>query len=209
MSDFGQGGGGFGPPSGGGFGPPPGGGGFGPPQGGGGFGPPPGGGYGPPPGGGHGPPPAPLSLFRPGVGWFEQARAGGYQPSAQEMEHAFYAHLFAAIGAFLFCGTVFGAVAPLLVLAMAKDKGPFLLFHVNQAAIFQGVFFVINTAIGIVGGVLSIVCIGYFILLLWPFTWLIATIYPLVLAFGAKGGTWVEYPIVGQKVRTEWKPLFT
>jgi predicted CDP-diglyceride synthetase/phosphatidate cytidylyltransferase len=71
------------------------------------------------------------------------------------------------------------------------------------------VFFVINTAIGIVGGVLAIVCIGYLILMLWPFTWLIATIYPLVVAFAAKRGDWIDYPIVGPKVRTEWKPLLT
>jgi hypothetical protein len=85
MSDYGQGGGGFGqppgqPPGGGGFGQPPGGGGFGQPPGGGGFGQPPGQ---PPGGGGFGQPPGSQPGFGPQPGGYGHPPAGFNPMSGQ------------------------------------------------------------------------------------------------------------------------------
>jgi len=131
----------------------------------------------------------------------------GYQPDQEELTQAFNAHLFGGLAAFIFCGLVFPIAAPLIVFATAKEKRPFMLYHVNQSLIFQGAFFAINAGIATVGGILTFLCIGYFILLLLPITWLIAVIYPLVVGMGAKRGEWTEYPFIGQKLLREWKPL--
>jgi len=207
-------------PHGGGYGQPPGG--YGQPPGG--WGAPPGGGSQPPGGAGHGPGPqpgpgagggwaqpgpgAPQQQDPRGAGWFGQAKDAGYQPDEQEREHAFYAHLFAGLGGFFFCGTVFAVVAPLLVMAMTKERKPFMLYHLNQSVVFQTAFFVLNTAIAMIGGVLTLVCIGYVILMILPITILIQAIYPIAIAFAAKRGEWIEYPAIGPKVLREWKPFF-
>jgi len=133
----------------------------------------------------------------------------GYQPDAEEMQQAFHAHLFAGLAAILFCGMIFPVGAPLLVMAMAKEKRPFMLYHINQAVIFQAAIFVFNSAMGIVGGILAIFCVGYLLLALIPIAVLGGAIFAFVIGSGAKAGAWNEYPVVGQKVLREWKPAFT
>jgi uncharacterized membrane protein len=179
-------------------------------------------GYGPPPGGPppnvyQPPPPAwtqhPQNASTPswarGPGWFENVRLNGYVPTDYEKDQAFYAHLFAALGAFFTCGLIPPFAWPMLVYAMAKEKPPFLVYHVNQAALFQVALYAVNLGLSVVGSILAIVCIGYLILMLIPIVALLASIYPLILAFGAKNGEWNEYPIIGPKIRAEWKPVLS
>ncbi len=170
------------------------------------------------PGQGYAPPPpawtqhpqnAGTPTWARGPGWFENVRLSGYVPTEYEKEQAFYAHILAGAGAFFTCGLLPPFAWPLLIFALAKERGPFLVYHTNQATLFQVGLYALNIGISIVGAVLAVVCIGYFLLMLIPIVALLAAIYPLILAFGAKNGEWNEYPIIGPKIRAEWKPLLS
>lgn len=129
-------------------------------------------------------------------------------PTEAEKEAAFHAHLLGGLGALVLCGMVFPVVLPLVPYSQANEKTPFMLYHVNQAVIFQAGAFVLNMALATVGGILALVCVGYLLLMLIPIVWLISAIYPISIAFAARRGVWVEYPIIGRNVLDVWNPLF-
>ncbi len=142
-----------------------------------------------------------------GKGYFQRCRLEGYQASPDEREYAFYAHLASAVAAFLFCGMLIPIAAPLLPYMLAKEKGPFLLFHTNQALVFQIAIVALNFIIATVATVGSFFCIGALVWLIYPITWLAGAVVPLLIAFRTRGGEWAEYPVVGVKVLQEWNPL--
>jgi uncharacterized membrane protein len=141
---------------------------------------------------------------------YATAKAQGYQPTQEELDYVMWAHLWAGLASILCCLVIpiIPVAAPLLVLTQTKNRGPFLMFHLNQSVIFQVALFVINTIISVVGGVLTIVCIGYLLLPLLFVTWMIGMIYPIVIAFAAKRGEWVEYIWAGRTALNMRSPLF-
>lgn len=139
---------------------------------------------------------------------FATAKASGYQPTQEELDYAFWAHMWAGLANIICCGAIIPVAAPLLVLTQTKSRAPFLMYHVNQSVIFQVALFVINTAIAVFGGVLTIVCIGYLILPLLLVTWIIGIAYPMFLAVASKRGEWVEYAWAGKTALQMRSPLF-
>jgi hypothetical protein len=155
------------------------------------------------------PSPAPLSGPGPAGGGgaahvFGSAKDAGYLPTDQERQAAFYAHAFAAGVAFFSGGFAFAVLAPYLATAVTGQKGPFVLFHVNQAALFQIAVTVLSGFFGISG---FFCCVPWAVL---PFSWIILGVgFPIYVGLGAQRGEWLEYPVIGLKVLREWKPIFT
>lgn len=140
---------------------------------------------------------------------FAQARAQGYVPDEEEKTHAFYAHLFAGIASFVTCGAFIPIAAAILPLVMTKGRGPFLLFHINQSAIFQTALIAGNMALSVVVTIVSIfTCgIGGILYILCAIPPLVATIMPILVGLKVKEGEWAEYPMVGEKVLNARSPL--
>jgi uncharacterized Tic20 family protein len=133
--------------------------------------------------------------------------AAGYVPDQEEREHAFYAHVFAALANILTCGMLLPVGAPLVALMMAKQKKPFLLFHVNQSLVFQAACCAAAFSLWMAVFVLSLVCIGWLLIPLPLLVTLAGTVYPIVVGMAARNGEWKEYPVIGPKVLREWKPF--
>lgn len=138
--------------------------------------------------------------------WLAAAKANGYVPNEEERRLAMYSHLFAAGLALLCCGTIHYPIGALIPLVMSKSRGPFMLFHVNQAAWFHFANAFAILVLLMVGGVLSIICIGYVLLAIVPILQLIGIIYPIVLGISAGNGSWTEYPIAGKRVLESTNP---
>jgi uncharacterized Tic20 family protein len=143
----------------------------------------------------------------PGPGWFGQVASSGYVPSDQEREYAFYAHLAAAILAFVSCSFVFPVVAPIVVYAVAKEKPPFLLFHVHQSLLFQAACSALQIVITTTGALSSFFCVGWMLFLLGLVPWLGASIYAFVVGLWARNGEWRGYPFLTDKLLHTWKPF--
>ncbi|MCC7541423.1 MAG: DUF4870 domain-containing protein [Deltaproteobacteria bacterium] len=142
---------------------------------------------------------------------FLEAKNGNYPISEDAKQAAFYAHLFGALGALIFCGSILNAVAPMIALAMYKEhpKNPFAQFHIQQAVFFQGVIVVCTVVAYILWVIIGMITcgIGYFIPIpLIPI--LVGLIYGLVVAFKAKNGEWAEYMMVGKNVMETRSPMF-
>jgi uncharacterized Tic20 family protein len=156
------------------------------------------------------PPPAGATAYAaPGTGWYAQSAAAAGPPTEEDKQHAFYAHLFAAVANVVFCGAAVQIVAPFLVVLMDKRKHPFTLFHVNQSLIFQAALFGINAALAILFTILSLVTcgIGSFLFILNGFVPVIGCVYAILVGLKAKEGQWETYPWVGEKVLGAQSPL--
>ena len=153
-------------------------------------------------------PPDP-GAFTDDPGSFFTSMAAGYTPDEAERERAFYAHLLAGVGAAVSCGAVLGAIAPVIVYAIAKRRGPFLLYHVNHSLLFQALLLAVYFGLAAFGTVLSLVgaCFGWVVLLLLPPVWLVTIVYPIVVALAVKRGQWAEYPWLGKKVLRDWPAI--
>lgn len=150
------------------------------------------------------PPPPPSYPF------LAAAKANGYVPTEEEKKLAMYSHLFAAGLALICCGTIHYPIGALIPLMMTKARGPFMLFHVNQAVWFHGVNALAIFVLLTVGGILTIVCVGYVLIAIVPILQLVAVIYPIVVGIQAGNGAWTEYPVAGKRVLESVKrPVFT
>ncbi len=140
---------------------------------------------------------------------FAAAKATGYPPNDNDKEAAFYAHLFGALANVLFCGLAVPVVAPLIALAIKKERGPFALYHINQAMVFQGVLFAANVVLAIVISIVALfTCgIGGVLFVLNGIPPLIGLVYGIVVALSAKEGQWSEYAVIGPKVLNMKSPL--
>lgn len=152
-----------------------------------------------------GPPPQPAG--QP----FIEARNANYPISEDAKQAAFYAHLFGALGAIVFCGTVLNAAAPCIALALYKEqpKSPFAQFHIQQAVFFQGIIVVATIVSYIIWWIFSMVTCGIGIFIPIPLIpILVGLIYGLVIAFKAKNGEWAEYAMIGKNVMETRSPMF-
>jgi uncharacterized Tic20 family protein len=144
-----------------------------------------------------------------GPGAFGRARDGGYRAPPDECDQAFFTHIGSAVASLLTCGIlgVGGALVPYL---MAKDRRPFMLFHVNQALAFQATSVVVLAVVGLIGAIVSAVfsCLGVLVYVAAPVPWAVSVIYPILIGLRARDGEWSEYPFLGRHVLRDWRPFF-
>ena len=85
-------------------------------------------------------------------------------------------------------GLFFGFLAPLIGYLVLKDRGPFVRSHSATALNFQLTLLIAY----VVGGILSIVIIGIFILLA---AYILNIVLCIVAAVKANRGEWYQYPL--------------
>jgi uncharacterized Tic20 family protein len=147
-------------------------------------------------------PPAAPPVSQPWPPPWVQAKNQGYQPTAEEREKAQFANLFGGIADFLL-GSLFIPIAvPFLVLAMTKDRGPFLMYHVNQSFWFRVAISCMQVAFFII----TIITCGFlfFLMFIPP---LISVVFSLIVGMAAKNGEWKEIPMIGEKVLNSSSPV--
>ena len=91
---------------------------------------------------------------------------------------------------------------------MTKTKHPFLMFHINQALLFQTGLYVLNVVLYVAGAIGNFCLVGW---LLYPFNVviiLVAAVYPIIVGLKAKDGLWEKYAFVGDKVLAMQSPPF-
>lgn len=143
----------------------------------------------------------------------QQALASGAPQPADDRTHAALAHLLGAMAGLVSGGMLLPVAAPTLVLLFHSRRNPFVLFHVNQAAWFQGVISLVQITMAVVTGVLSFVTCGFGAILLVPFipvfllAWLAAVALPVYLALRAYEGQWTGYPWLGDWVLDQESPI--
>ena len=130
------------------------------------------------------------------------ARNQGYQPTQEEKDKAQFAHLFGGIADFIFGSFFIPIVVPFLVLAMTKDRGPFLMYHVNQSFWFR----VVISCMQVVCFVITMLTCGFlfFLMFIPP---LISIVYSIIVGMAAKNGEWKEIPMIGDKVLNTTSPV--
>ena len=85
-------------------------------------------------------------------------------------------------------GLFFGFLAPLVGYLVLKDRGPFVRAHTATALNFQLTLLIAY----VVGGLLSIVLIGFFILLA---AYVLNIVFCIIAAVKANRGEWYTYPM--------------
>lgn len=85
-------------------------------------------------------------------------------------------------------GLFFGFLAPLIGYLVLKDRGPFVRAHSATALNFQLTLLIAY----VVGGILSIVVIGIFILIA---AYVLNIVFCIIAAVKANQGQWYKYPL--------------
>lgn len=85
-------------------------------------------------------------------------------------------------------GLFFGFLAPLIGYFLLKDRGPFVRAHSATALNFQLTLMIAY----IVGGILSIVVIGIFIIIA---AYVLNIVFCIIAAIKANKGEWYQYPL--------------
>lgn len=143
----------------------------------------------------------------------DAAIAAGTVQSAEDRQHAALAHLLGAIVGLMTAGVLFPVAAPTLVLVLHSNRNPFVLFHVNQAAWFQGLVSTIQLVSTIGFFILYFVTCGMGVFLLIPLIpiflvgWLLSVVYPAIVAYQAYQGQWGMYPYLGRWVLDQESPI--
>jgi len=145
-----------------------------------------------------------LAQSRPS---FAEVQAQGYTPTPEECRMAFASHVLGALPN-LFC-PLLAAFAPLLIRARVKQKTPFILFHLNQAVIFQATLLAILVLTFLVVSLIGQITCGFgYILYVFCFLPPLAGfVYPLMLAPSAKRGEWKAYEWIGEKIFKTRNPI--
>ena len=84
-------------------------------------------------------------------------------------------------------GLFFGFLAPLIGFLVLKDRGPFVRHYAATALNFQLTLLIVN----IIGGILTLVLIGFVILFA---AWLVGIVFSIIAAVKANRGEWYQYP---------------
>ena len=154
------------------------------------------------------PPVEPPGVFRTAM---EGAAAQGVLQSPTDRRDAALAHLLGAIVGIFSAGVMLPAFAPTLVLLFNSTRNPYVLFHVNQAAWFQGLVSLTAIVSGLLFVLLYFLTCGFGVLLL-PlaiFPWLASVGVPLWAALRAYDGKWDGYPWLSDWVLDDASPLLS
>ena len=84
-------------------------------------------------------------------------------------------------------GLFFGFLAPLIGYLVFKDRGPFVRGYAATALNFQLTLLIVN----IIGGILTIVLVGFLILFA---AWVVGIVFSIIAAVKANRGEWYQYP---------------
>lgn len=85
-------------------------------------------------------------------------------------------------------GILFNWIAPLIAYLALRDRGPFIRQHTAAALNFQ-----LTVLIGyIVGGVLSLILVGYVLILA---VWVLSIVFAIMAALAANRGEYYKYPL--------------
>lgn len=147
-------------------------------------------------------PPEPPGVFR-------MAMESGFTPSANDRRDAALAHIFGAIVGIFSAGLLFPVLAPTIVLLFNTTRSPFVLFHVNQAAWFQGIVSLAAIVFGVLFVLLYLITcgMGIFILPFAAIPWLASVAVPFWVAMMAYDGKWSGYPWLRDWVLDDASPL--
>lgn len=85
-------------------------------------------------------------------------------------------------------GIFFGFLPALIGYLVLKDRGPFVRAHTATALNFQLTMLIAS----VVGGILSIIIIGFFIL---AAVWVLTLVFSIIAAVKANQGQWYTYPL--------------
>jgi len=91
-------------------------------------------------------------------------------------------------------GLFFGFLAPLVGYLVLKDRGPFVRAHSATALNFQLTLLIAY----VVGSILTVVLVGFFIL---AAVWVLNVVFCIVAAVKANRGDWYTYPLTITFVR--------
>jgi uncharacterized Tic20 family protein len=153
--------------------------------------------------------PSPSAQASPREGHYASAKTRSPTPTQQEIDYAYLAHLLPAIANLIFLGFLVPVLAPIALLWAVKERSPFLMFHVHQSVLFQGVLFVTYLALLFFAGTVSLI-VGVaampFYMLAFSIP-IVGFVLPLPIGTAAKRGEWSEYPVVGQVVLRLRKPF--
>ncbi|MCX7808473.1 MAG: hypothetical protein N2515_07675, partial [Deltaproteobacteria bacterium] len=99
---------------------------------------------------------------------------------------------------------------PFVVRLLYRGNNPFVFFHLNQSFWYQLAVIGVLLGIAFVFLLLSVVTcgVGSLLFYLLPLISLaLGTLYPLYVAYRAYQGEWEFYPIIGEKVLDQERPL--
>ncbi|MCU1446821.1 DUF4870 domain-containing protein [Cryobacterium sp.] len=85
-------------------------------------------------------------------------------------------------------GILFSFVPALIGFIVLKDRGPFIRAHTATALNFQ----ITMAVAGFIGGILTIVLVGFFIL---AAVWIVNIVFSIMAAIAANKGEWYSYPL--------------
>ena len=85
-------------------------------------------------------------------------------------------------------GILFSWLAPLIAYLVLRDRGPFIRQHTAAALNFHLTMLIAYVA----GGVLSLIAIGYLIILA---AWVLSIVFGIMGAIAANNGQYYKYPI--------------
>jgi uncharacterized Tic20 family protein len=160
------------------------------------------------------------SAAAPGSGYFEQVKAQNQPIPESAKAAAGQAHLFAALGLLLTCGTWGGVVGAFVAYALYKDqpKHPFAVYHVNQAMVFHSatvvlmmtVAAIVNVLIRIGANIADVLGLALSALYLVNLAiWGVAILLTFKQRTQAMNGEWSEYPKAGKYVMGRTKPFLS
>lgn len=92
-------------------------------------------------------------------------------------------------------GIVLSFVAGLIVFLVHKDKNPWLRQQAVEALNFQLTMMIAMVALWVIGGILTAILIGFFILFLAFVPWVLQVVFGILAAMKASNGEEYRYPI--------------
>ena len=91
-------------------------------------------------------------------------------------------------------GILFGFIVPLITYLVFKDRGAFVAEHTKTALNFQLTMLIAN----IVGGLLTLILIGFLVLLA---VWIVVIVFSIIAAMKANSGELYQYPLTIKFIR--------
>ncbi|WP_210481060.1 DUF4870 domain-containing protein [Naasia sp. SYSU D00948] len=91
-------------------------------------------------------------------------------------------------------GILFGFIVPLITYLVLKDRGAFVAEHTKTALNFQLTMLIAT----IIGGVLTLLLIGFLILLA---VWVVIIVFSIIAAMKANSGELYQYPLTIKFIR--------
>jgi uncharacterized Tic20 family protein len=116
---------------------------------------------------------------------------GPYPPSPDERNMATLAHVLGIVSG-LVTGLMF--LGPLIIYLVKKDESRFVRHHSTEALNLTLTGLIVTVAASVIGCVLSLIVIGFFVFLLLIPYGILLLVYMIIAAMAANRGEWYSYP---------------